>query len=261
MNEATVYYKELLSELTAISRQLLKENLIGIYLHGSAATGCFHPEKSDLDLILVINHSISDAAKTAFMEHVIRLNETAPPKGLELSIVKQEFCNPFVYPTPFELHFSSAHIDCWKENPKSYIENMNGTDKDLAAHFTIINAYGIVLFGRSIKETFGSVPHRCYADSIWADIQNAHEDILEQPVYVTLNLCRVLAYLKDGLILSKKAGGEWGLAKLPQSCHALLRWSLQSYSSESEERFTFSPSETQTFADNLLAQIRSLLPM
>lgn len=259
MNEATVYYKELLSELTAISKQLLKENLIGIYLHGSAAMGCFHPEKSDLDLILVVEHNIPDAVKTAFMEHVISLNETAPPKGLELSIVKQEFCNPFVYPTPFELHFSLAHIGWWKENPKSYIENMNGMDKDLAAHFTIINAYGIVLFGRSIKEAFGDVPKEYYVDSIFMDIQNAHEDILEHPVYVILNLCRVFAYVKDGLILSKKSGGKWGLDKLPQKHHALLQGALQSYSSESEEKFTFSPNEAQAFADDMLAQIKPLL--
>ncbi len=261
MEKASTYYKELLSELTSISRQLLKENLIGIYLHGSAAMGCFQPDKSDLDLILVVKHSIPDAVKMAFMEHIIKLNEAAPPKGLELSIIKQEFCNPFLYPTPFELHFSPAHIDWWKENPKSYIENMNGTDKDLAAHFTIINAYGIVLFGNSIKETFGNVPKECYLDSIWADIQNAHEDILEHPAYIILNLCRVLAYIKDGLILSKKSGGEWGLLHLPQNHHALIQNALQSYVSEPEEAFPFSSYKAQLFADNMLAQIRPLLPM
>lgn len=258
MDNATIYYKELLSKLTAISRQLLKESLIGIYLHGSAAMGCFHPKKSDLDFILVVSHSIPDAVKTEFMEHIIKLNEAAPPKGLEFSIVKQEFCNPFVYPTPFELHFSSAHINWWKENPKGYIENMNGTDKDLAAHFTIINAYGIVLFGHSIKEVFGEVPSEYYLDSIWEDIRNAHEDILERPVYVILNLCRVLAYRKDGLILSKKSGGEWGLTYLPENYHTLLRDALQSYCSESEKTFAFSPREAQAFADDMLAQIKYL---
>jgi len=33
-------------------------------------------------------------------------------------------------------------------------------------------------------------------------------------MYITLNLARVLAYQKDHLILSKKEGGEWGLANL-----------------------------------------------
>ena len=31
-------------------------------------------------------------------------------KGIEMSIVTKTVCNPFVYPTPFELHFSAMHI-------------------------------------------------------------------------------------------------------------------------------------------------------
>lgn len=55
-----------------------------------------------------------------------------------------EFCNPFVYPTPFGLHFSAAHLKWFQENPDDYVKKMNGTDKDLAAHFTIINHCGVV---------------------------------------------------------------------------------------------------------------------
>lgn len=74
--------------------------------------------------------------------------------------------------------------------------------------------------------TFDPVPKQCYIDSICSDVEHAAADILEQPVYITLNLCRVLAYLKDGLCLSKKEGGEWGLAHLaplPRSLKRLRR--------------------------------------
>lgn len=56
----------------------------------------------------------------------------------KLSIVKMDVCKPFVYPTPFELHFSNAYLQWYKTNPLDYVEKMNGVDKDLAAHFTII---------------------------------------------------------------------------------------------------------------------------
>ena len=78
---------------------------------------------------------------------------------------------------------------------------MKGMDKDLAAHFTIINKYGIVLYGEKIDSVFSDVPLRDYIDSIFCDIENAPEDIIDQPVYIVLNLCRVLAFLKNiGLI-------------------------------------------------------------
>ena len=45
------------------SQEILKDNLTGIYLHGSAVMGCFNPEKSDLDLIVVVNEPLQDDVK------------------------------------------------------------------------------------------------------------------------------------------------------------------------------------------------------
>ena len=114
----------LINDFTEMSRKILGDNLKGIYLHGSAAMGCFNPEKSDLDLLLVVEHPVAKEDKRKFMEAVVRLNEEAPPKGMELSVVLQENCRPFVYPTPFELHFSNMHLKWFRENPDDYVENM-----------------------------------------------------------------------------------------------------------------------------------------
>lgn len=45
-------YQGLLDEIVEQSRQIFGEELIGVYLHGSMAMGCFHADKSDIDLIL-----------------------------------------------------------------------------------------------------------------------------------------------------------------------------------------------------------------
>ena len=47
--------ERLLQEFIIKSQEIIKDNLTGIYLHGSAVMGCFNPEKSDLDLIVVVN--------------------------------------------------------------------------------------------------------------------------------------------------------------------------------------------------------------
>ncbi len=204
----------LLDYFVAESRHILGTNLTGIYLHGSAVMGCFNPQKSDVDLILVVKDEVNDTAKRQFMDMVVELNQQAPEKGLELSIVREAVCKPFVYPTPFELHFSVAHLNWYRTNPKDYVAKMKGTDKDLAAHFTILYHRGQVLYGKDIKEMFAEVSHEAYMDSIWCDIEGATEDILESPMYIILNLCRVLGYKEEGLILSKKEGGEWMLEQL-----------------------------------------------
>ena len=227
-------YQDLLKEIVEDSRQIFDTNLVGVYLHGSMAMGGFNPHKSDIDLIFVIKDDITDEQKLAFMERVVALNERAPQKGIELSVVKEKYCNDFVYPTPFELHFSTMHLKWFTENPQDYVEKMKGEDADLAAHFTIINHYGITLYGKARESVFSQVPRENYIDSICEDISSAKEEVLENPIYIILNLCRVLAYLQENLVLSKVDGGEWGLKNVDSKYHSLIEDALKCYSSDVE---------------------------
>ncbi len=248
-------YQELLDDFTAMCQDVYGDGLTGVYLHGSMAMGCFHAEKSDIDLIVVVEDSITDAQKMRFMEQVVRLNGRAPAKGLELSVVKREYCRPFLYPTPYELHFSNAHLQWFLKAPEDYIRNMRGEDRDLAAHFTVINRYGVALCGEAVSDVFGEVPPGDYADSIWADIENAGEDIVGNTLYVTLNLCRVSAFLREGLCLSKLQGGKWGLENLPEKYHALISSALDCYGSNREMQAD--RDLAQSFAEYMLREIRS----
>ena len=248
-------YRDLLEKFISYSKEIFGANLTGIYLHGSVVMNCFNPEKSDLDLLVVVRESIPDEIKLQFMNLVMELNKQAPAKGLELSVVKEEVCKPFVYPTPFELHFSNAHLNWYQSNPQDYVEKMKGTDKDLAAHFTITYHRGKSLYGKEISEVFASVPAADYLDSIWCDIENAVEEIAENPMYLTLNLCRVLAYKKNGLIVSKQEGGEWGLKNVDKpKFQTLIMAALQEY--QSNKAMVFNLAVAKEFANYMLGEIK-----
>ena len=212
------------------SRSVLGDSLEGIYLHGSGAMGCFHEASSDIDLILVVKESLPEQIKLRFLDLLLEMNGLAPAKGIELSLVTKQVCRPFRYPTPFELHFSIQYLDWCRSSPQDYIRRMQGTDKDLAAHFTVLWHRGQCLWGTSIEETFERVDPAFYFDSIWNDVKNAREAILSDPVYLILNLCRVLAYAKEGKILSKAEGGSWGLSHLPVPYHHLTSLAMAAYS-------------------------------
>lgn len=246
-------YDDLLARFTEMSKDILGDNLVGVYLHGSAVMDCFNPQKSDLDLILVVERALDDGVKLAFLAELVRLNEEAPEKGFELSIVRRAVCDPFVYPTPYELHFSNAYLDRVKREPARYVAEVVGCDRDLAAHFTIIGRYGRTLFGAPIGEVFGAVPRADYIDSILFDIEHAREDISENPMYMTLNLCRVLAYLREGLVCSKKAGGEWGLRALPERFRATVADALLCYAGDKVMRVR--EEEAVAFAEYMRSEI------
>ena len=224
----------LINSFVEQSKEILRDNLVGVYLHGSLVMGCFNPQKSDIDLIIVVEQPLTDTVKRAYIEMTVEHNALGPAKGIEMSIVLREVCKPFVYPTPYELHFSAGHLEWFEEAPDEYIREMNGTDKDLAAHFTIINKRGKCLYGAPIEDVFAEVPSVDYMDSIWFDVEGAAEEITEYPMYLILNLARVLAYKQEGLVLSKKEGGDWALGRLPAEYRPLIADALREYSENAE---------------------------
>ena len=237
-------------------REIFKENLVGVYLHGSLAMGCWNSRKSDVDLLVVTQAAASREEKRRLMELCVALNAEAPEKGLEMSVVRRDSCERFVHPTPFDLHFSPAHLDWCRRAPEDYIEKMNGVDPDLAAHFTVTRARGIALCGAPVAEVFGEVPREAYLDSILGDIAPAEEDILRDPVYVALNLCRVLAYAREGLIASKREGGMWALSHAGGFA-ALIHAALESYADSTPWRPE--PQEAAAFCAHMHAQIENAI--
>lgn len=228
---ASVYaqYGELLYDFVDATCKAFGDNLVGIYLHGSAAMGCFNPASSDIDLIVVIKDALDFDKRRAYIDDMVRLNARAPKKGLEVSVVRREVCDPFVYPTPFEFHFSPMYLDACVNAPDEYACSVGHSDPDLAAHFTVIRERGRVLLGEGIPAVFGEVDGKYYMDSIWTDVSGSESDILSEPVYIVLNLARVLAYTREGLILSKAEGGKWALGNLPREFMPVVEGALCEY--------------------------------
>jgi len=223
-------YVSLLQTIADRYSAILEDNLVGIYVHGSIAFQCFNWDESDIDFIVVVKQAVSEQRKLQLLAVLEALWTQAPAKGFEMSVVQLKHCQHFVYPTPYELHASNA---CWSqylENPRALCTGDVKTDSDLAAHFTVIKHRGIVLCGEPISLVFGDVPAKDYLDSLRLDMQNAERDVLDHPVSVVLNLCRVYAYLKDQVILSKEEGGQWALDHLPRRYADVVAEALRKYS-------------------------------
>ena len=73
-----------------------------------------------------------------------------------------------------------------------------------------------------------------YLDAIVNDVADAAEDMTNHPMYLILNLARVLGYLTEHKVFSKKEGGLWGLENLPEEFHPLIRSALDEYANGTE---------------------------
>lgn len=244
---------DLLARIREAYCTILGKKLIGMYVHGSIAFGCFTWATGDIDFLAVVDAPLTQTEKEGLIRALLDMTPDAPPKGLEMSVVLRKDCDPVVHPVPFELHFSNAHKARADEDLSAYCQDMHGVDPDLAAHFTVVRAVGQTLCGPPVDAIFGETPRSAYVASILSDVESAEADIADNPVYVTLNLCRVLAYLSDGLVLSKQQGGQWGLTHLPEAYHPLLRSALAAYAGA---EFPAIPGLTD-FAAEMLRRIRA----
>ena len=106
------------------------------------------------------------------------------------------------------------------------------------------------------SDVFSAVSRDDYLDSIQSDIENARAEIISNPTYITLNLCRVLAFCRDSLILSKSEGGRWGLQNVPAKYTGLIADALAEYETNQPAK----PDQTlaEEYADYMLGQIRAI---
>ncbi len=238
-------------------RKILGENLTGLYLHGSIAFGCFSWDRSDIDLIAVVQTPPSLEEKIRLIQFILDLEEILPPKGLEMSVVLEKDCRKFSYPTFFVLHYSKAHRERCKRDLRQFCLSMHGTDWDLAAHFTVIRAVGICLWGKKIDEVFGPVPKSDFLDSLRRDLAESAEKNIDSPVSLILNYCRTLAFLQQGLIISKEQGGRWGINHLPDAFRPLIQAAWEDY--QIGKPFSGGREEVQNFLAKMEKQINYLM--
>jgi predicted nucleotidyltransferase len=228
------YVRNQALDLVADLRTTLREKLIGIYLHGSLATGCFNPACSDIDILALTFHQATLKDKHQLAECL--LAHSANPIPIEISFVGAADIHPWKYPTPYDFHFSEEHREQIKRDlATGHWRNWNKkrlVDTDLATHIRILKERGILLTGPSIRSIFPDVPDNDFRASILRDFKWAAGRMDQRPMYATLNTCRCMVFVKHGTIMSKQEAAEWALDFLPQEFTHIVSSALEGYLGE-----------------------------
>jgi streptomycin 3"-adenylyltransferase len=210
-------------------RDLLGRNLVAVYLHGSLANGDFRAGSSDIDLLVLTDKPLLRDTKLGLAQTL--LERSGKPSPLELSVLAREDFTPWRHPAPYQFHYSEQWRARLTDDSAStgwlvWPDGEAGTDRDLAAHIAMARAHGVALIGPPCAELLPDVPRADLLDALLYDAENAERDVLRDPVYVILNLCRGLRCARDGALLGKEAGGAWALTALPEAHAAVVARAL-----------------------------------
>ena len=225
--------KQLMININDWLKGILKDNYVGVYFHGLLRLGSFNPNKSDLDFIIVIKNKIDYKTKELIWDKMLENVHLFPKKGFEFSVVLEENCKNIKHPIPYELHGSRDWIEKYKLDKSTVINDDYKVDPDLASHFNVINVENLELdFGVPSKEVFSKVPLEYIIDSNYEDILECAKEIVNNPTYCILNMCRFYALIKDELTLSKYDGGKWALENMNSSFNDIIEHAMNDYMSD-----------------------------
>jgi hypothetical protein len=193
---------EYLDEVARVTMAVVGDNLIGLYLHRSAAMEAFVPSRSDVDVLGVARTPLSSAAKFVLADSLSESALPCPGVGLEMSVVTAASARTPSDAPAFELHIGTqeGHV----------VDGLgHAGDPDLMAHFAMARARGIALLGPSPAEVFATVEPSRLLLSLAEDLSWALDHGLAGSA--VLNACRALRYARDGGLYSKLEGGRWAL--------------------------------------------------
>jgi streptomycin 3"-adenylyltransferase len=222
--------RQFLIQIAAALGEVLKDNLTGLYVYGSLATGSFHRERSGIDLIAVAATKLSPPQREHVARVLVRLSDARPTYGdIEVYVIQERYARAFEHPLQYELHYSSRYHEEFRRRRFDFVQDR--TSADLAASIVETRERGVTLVGAPPDRLFGPVPWHAYINALEADFRWASARVNEMPVYAVLSACRVLhgTTSRSMNALNKDEAAVWALQNVPQSYHSIINDALQLY--------------------------------
>jgi predicted nucleotidyltransferase len=222
--------RQYLVRIAAVLGEVLGDKLAGLYIYGSLATGSYHRERSDIDLIAVVSGKLSAGRREAVARALVQLSDARPTRGdIEVHVVQERYARSFEHPMPYEVHYSARLHEDIRRGRFDFAEDR--TNVDLAASFMEARERGVNLLGPPPQSLFGPVPWHAYINALEADFLSARRFIMEKPVYAVLNACRILheTTSRSPSVLNKDEAATWALENVPRMYHSIVNDALQLY--------------------------------
>lgn len=225
--------RQYLIRIAGVLGDTLGEQLAGLYVRGSLATGVFRRQRSDIDLLAVVKRPMDTAARAALARTIVRLSDARPiHRDIEITVMSERDARTFGYPTPYELHYNSANHEAYRRGSFDFAAQQ--FSNDLAVQIFETRERGFVLFGPPPADLFALVPWHAYIASLREDFDWGSRHIQDAPVYSILNACRVLHGVSSPQpsVLNKDEAARWALQAVPGEYHSTILDALNLYRGE-----------------------------
>ncbi|MDX6656368.1 MAG: hypothetical protein QOH62_1161 [Solirubrobacteraceae bacterium] len=187
-------------------RAALGDDLLAVFLVGSAALGDWVPERSDIDVMAVCAGPLSAAQRDRLVESLLHRALPCPARGLELVVYIRDAIGAPRRGLGFELNLNTG------AGVGEHVSSDPGAEP---AHWFLLDVSAARLHGRAIS---GPAPQALIGAVPAADVHAAlieslrwHREHEATSANAVLNACRSWRYAAEGTWSSKPEAGRWAL--------------------------------------------------
>ena len=200
-----------IEQVVSLVRDVLGEDVLGVYLLGSAAVGSLRPA-SDIDLLAVARRPTTPTERRILIERLLPVSGRGDPTGnsrpVDLTIVAQADVRPWRYPPRLDFQYG----DWWRgEFMRGNLAPWESPNPDLALLLAMALQANRPLLGPPPAELIDPIPmtdvRRAMLDSIPSILSYLDGD----EANVVLTFVRVWRTLASGAFWSKDAAADWAL--------------------------------------------------
>lgn len=222
-------YRELnalLHQLLEGVRAVLGHQFVGLYIHGSLASGDFDPQRSDIDFLVVTATELPDEMLTALEAMHARLTASGLRwvTRLEGSYIPQQALRRY---DPAHARHPALRVD------GSFDVDHHGSDWVIQSH--VLREQGIAVAGPAPQTLIDPVQPDDLRRAALGILQEWWLPQLDDPsrlqsseyqAYAILTMCRVLYTLLHGRVVPKPVAARWAQGELGQRWAALIERAL-----------------------------------
>ena len=194
--------------------------LRSVVLHGSLAAGGFRPGRSDIDLLAVVDGSLSDP-QAAAIEQGVRTGDAGPADRVDLHVVTSESAG---HPT----RTPALELQVGRYGDEVEVAR-RVTDADLLAELSMARSTGRSLRGAEPADVIAPVPPEWVVDRnrYWLTTWRDRTDDEKNAAFMVLTACRMWRFALERVHCSKPDAAAWALARDPSL--DVVRQALQQY--------------------------------
>lgn len=219
-----------IQQAQALITQCLGDNLIALYLYGSAVEDGLRLY-SDIDLLVVTHQPLGIEERSSLMIELLDIsafpNSSKIYRALEVTIVVHSEINPWSFPPKRELQFGEwlrDEIIAGQYGQSEY-------DSDLVILLTKVRNLSAALIGEAAQNLLPIIPTDDLLRTLEETLQIWQEPkaLMGDERNIILTLARILFSRENSEIIGKSQAARWLLPQLPEKYAEILQLAHNEY--------------------------------